>query len=514
MVSISQVQAAGDASPAAPPARRWASLLVACLGVMMVFVNASATLSALPYIQDDLHVSGSTLVWIPSAFTLAVVSLVMSAGTFGELYGRRLTYFVGIVLVVAGSATAFLAPDAGVLIAGQAISGVGAAAALPTGLAIVATNFHDPHERTGAISIWASTAGLGLAIGPIVAGLLLDHFSWHAVYATNVVLGFLAAVLTMILVAESKQPGRRLDPAGVVLGSLTIAAATYAIIEGGASGYGEPPIAAAYIVAVVGLALFVRVELRHHDPMLELRLFRSASFTAVMLIAASVMFGFVGIALLSVLYLERVAGLGALETGVRLMPMMASYVIVSAFAARVLRAAGLTVTLTAGLVLMGAGSLTLLWVGATSGYATMWPGLLLVGIGSALLVAPTTTAAVNSVPPTQAGMASATVNMFRQLGSMLGPSVLGTIAATQFPNRLVEELTRADVPADTASRLAAAVSQGRTQDIPESFAATVGSPIHEALTSALHLGWLVGGVVLLGMAIAAALFVRHRHPAR
>jgi hypothetical protein len=152
-------------------------------------------------------------------------------------------------------------------------------------------------------------------------------------------------------------------------------------------------------------------------------------------------------------------------------------------------------------------------VGATSGYATMCPGLLLVGIGSALLVAPTTTAAVNSVPPTQAGMASATVNMFRQLGSMLGPSVLGTIAATQFPNRLVEQLTRAHLPADTASQVAAAVSQGRTQDLPESLAATMGLPIHEALTSALHLGWLVGGVGLLGMAIPTVLFVRHRHPA-
>jgi DHA2 family multidrug resistance protein-like MFS transporter len=233
-----------------------------------------------------------------------------------------------------------------------------------------------------------------------------------------------------------------------------------------------------------------------------------------MLIAASVMFGFVGIALLSVLYLERVAGLGALETGVRLMPMMASYVIVSAFAVRVLRAVGFTVTLTTGLALMGAGSLALLRVDAAGSYATMWPGLLLVGVGSALLVAPTTTAAVNSVPPSQAGMASATVNMFRQLGSILGPSVLGTIVATQFPKRLDEQLTRADVPADTASRVAAAVSQGRTHDIPASLAATMGQPIHDALTSALHLGWLFGGVALLGMAIPAAVFVRHQHPAR
>jgi DHA2 family multidrug resistance protein-like MFS transporter len=497
----------------ADPTRRWPSLLVVCIGVMMAFVNASSTIGALASIQDDLHVAGSTLVWVTSSFTLAVVSLVMSAGTFGELYGRRLTYLVGVALFTVGSIAAFAADNAAGLIAGQAIMGVGAAAILPSGLAIVSTSFEDPHERTGAISIWASCAGLGLAIGPLIAGVLVDRFSWHTVYLTNVALGAVALVLGLAVLSESKHPTRQLDPWGVLLGTVTVAAATYAIIEGGASGYAERPILAAYAVAVLGAIAFVRVESTHHDPMLDLTLFRSASFTTVMLVGAAAMFGFVGIALLSVLHLQRVAGHDALGAGIRLMPMMVSYVAISAFGARIVRAVGFTVALTTGLVLLGAGALALCWTGAGDGYAHMWPGLLLAGIGSALLVAPSTAAAVNSVSPLQAGMASATVNLFRQLGAMLGPAVLGTIATSRFPGLLAGDLTAAGVPPESARSLAAGISHGQPPAADAATLALLPRAVPDAFTTALHSGLVTGGVTLLAIAVLSALFVRHRQPA-
>jgi MFS family permease len=486
---------------------------VVCIGVMMAFVNASSTIGALAAIQDDLHVSGSTLVWVTSSFTLAMVSLVMSAGTFGELYGRRLTYLVGVALFIAGSATASAAGSPGVLITGQALMGVGAAAVLPAGLAIVSTSFQDPRERTGAISIWASCAGLGLALGPLIAGFLLNHFSWHSVYLTNVALGVLALVLGLLVLSEGKHPSRHLDPLGVVLGTVTVAAATYAIIEGGVRGYGEPLIVVAYAVTVIGATAFLRVESTHHDPMLDLSLFRSASFTTVMLVGAAAMFGFVGIALLSVLHFERVDGFDALGAGVRLMPMMLSYVVFSAVAAHVVRTIGFTITLTAGLVLMGAGALALLWSGADGDYSHTWPGLLLAGTGSALLVAPSTAAAVNSVGPLQAGMASATVNLFRQLGSMLGPAVLGTIATSRFPGLLADDLAADGVPADRAQAVATSISHGQPPSADGATLRLLPRAIPDAFTTALHGGLMTGGIVLLVIAVLAALFVRHRHPA-
>jgi MFS family permease len=226
----------------------------------------------------------------------------------------------------------------------------------------------------------------------------------------------------------------------------------------------------------------------------------------VMSIGAVTMFGFVGIALLTVLYLERIAHANALQTGVRMLPMFVAYVVVSAFAARLVRRFGTAATLTAGLLLMGAGALALLMVGPVSGYGAMWPGLLVAGLGSALLVAPSTAAAVNSVPALQAGMAAASVNMFRQLGGVLGPSILGTLVTTRFPEHLRDRLTSAGLPAGAVERIVAGVAHGDTGPVPK----TVSVAVPQAFTEAVHLGWLVAGVVLLVTAVPAALLVRRR----
>ncbi|MFI5615157.1 MFS transporter [Amycolatopsis sp. NPDC051903] len=454
---------------------RWAGVAVVCLGVMMAFVNVSSTISALPAVQNDLHTSPSQLVWISSAYSLLVVSLVMSAGTLGDLVGRRAVFLSGVAVFAASSALAFFSGSAGALITAQALMGVGGAAILPASLSIVSHAFADPRERTGAISVWASCSGLGLAIGPLTAGVLLDDFGWHAVFLINVVLGLVALALTPSLVPESRYPSRRLDLGGVVLGTIVVASATYAIIEGASAGYTAGRIVAVYVVFAVSLVAFVRVELRHRDPMLDLRLFRSPSFSAVLGVAAATMFGFVGVALLSVLDLERVRELGALATGLRMLVMFGTYILVSAAAARLVRRVGFLAMLTGGLLIMGGGALLLLATGPYAGFERMWPGLLVVGIGSGLLVAPSTAAAVNSVPAGQAGMASAAVNMFRQLGSVLGPSILGTIVTTGFSRTLV----------------------------------TGRSPA-EAFTSAVHTGLLVGGTTLLAVVVPTALFVRHR----
>jgi DHA2 family multidrug resistance protein-like MFS transporter len=479
---------------------------------MMAFVNVSSTISALTVIQADLHPSPSTLVWITSAYSLVVVSLVMSAGTLADLVGRRRVFTGGAAVFAAASVLAFASRDPGLLIAAQGLMGVGGAAVLSSSLSIVSHSFTDPHERTSAISVWAACSGLGLAVGPLLSGLLLDHFSWHSVYLINVVIGLLAVVLAPPLVAEGRLAGRRLDLPGVLLGTVVIASGTYAIIEGGSAGYTAGQIVAMYIVCALALAAFVRVETRHADPMLDLRLFRSRSFSTVMGLATGIMFGFVGIALISVLYMEDVRHLDALATGLRLMVMFVSYMAVTSVAARIVRRVGFTLMLTAGLLLMSAGALALLAIGPFDGFAAMWPGLLLAGVGSGLLVAPSTAAAVNSVPHLQAGRASSAVNMFRQLGSVLGPAVLGTIVTTRFPRNLTSRLVSADVPPGTADRIAAGAVRGATAfGLPGPLAHTAAASAAEAFTDAAHLGLLVGGIVLLAMAVPVAAFVRHRN---
>jgi DHA2 family multidrug resistance protein-like MFS transporter len=429
--------------------------------------------------------------------------------------GRRLVFILGAGVFLLGSLLAFLAGSPGMLIAAQAVMGIGGAALLPTSLAIVSATFTDPHERTAAIGVWAACSGLGLAAGPVLAGALLEHFSWHSVFLANLVIGALALVLAPIFVTESRHPARKLDPAGLVLGTVVTASATYAIIQGGATGYTKAPIIATYAVFAVSLALFVRVELRHHDPMLDLRLFRNTSFSAVMGVAATSVFGLVGTALLSVLYMERVGGVGPLGVGLRLLPMFVTFILLTVMASRLVRRLGFTVTLTAGLVFMGAGALALLATGPSGDYSSMWPGLLLGGIGAALLTAPSTAAAVNSVSPLQAGMAASSVNMARQLGSVLGPSVLGTIVTSHFPRNLHDRLVDGGIPSSTADQVVAGTSHGGgSGELPASLARVVGFAVPRAFTDAVHLGLLVGGIAVLVMSVPTALFVRHRNHAQ
>jgi DHA2 family multidrug resistance protein-like MFS transporter len=320
-------------------------------------------------------------------------------------------------------------------------------------------------------------------------GLLLDHFSWHSIYLINVVIGGLVMILAPLLVFESKHPTRHLDPVGVTLCTVAIASATYAIIEGGSSGYTSGRIIAMYVVFAASFVAFVFAESRHHDPMLDLRLFRSPSYLTVMGVATATMFGFVGIALLAVLYMERVQQLSAIGTAVRLLAMFATFVIVSAFASRLIRRVGYTVMLATGLAAMGAGSLAILATGPATGYGDLWPGLLIAGIGAALLTAPSAAAAVNSVPRLQAGMASSSVNMFRQLGSVLGPSILGTLVTTRVPHYLQQRLTAAGIPGPEASRITAAAAHGGSSaTLPPALANTVAASAAGAFTDAIHLG--------------------------
>ena len=501
-------------SPTTPPAgtkNRALALAVICVGTMMAFVNVSSTIGALARIQADLHSSPTAIVWITSAYSLVVAGLILAAGTLSDLIGRRLVFGLGVVFFIGGSVVAATASQTGTLIAAQAIIGVGGALLLPSGLAIVSHEFSDPRQRTEAVSIWAGSSGLGLAIGPVGSGLILAHFSWHAIFTINIVLGALALAGTVFLIPDSRHPGRRLDPVGLVLGTVTVVMLTFGIIQGKTLGYGSPGILSSYAVAAVGLAAFVWYEARHPDPMIDVRLFRSASFSAVMAVAATSMIGFTGTALLTVLYLQHVQGLTPLGAGVRALVMFVPFIAVSSVAGRIVHRIGFKVILTAGLLAMAVGIFALRWSQAGPGFGHVWPGLLVVGIGGGLLVAPSTAAAVISVPAAQAGMASSVVNMFRQLGNVLGTSVLGTILTSKFADNLTADLTRRRLPGPIVDQVVAGAKRGGdASGLPANLASVVGDAARHSFNEAFHTGLLVAGVFVLVIAVPTLVLVRHR----
>ncbi|MER5534841.1 MFS transporter [Streptomyces mirabilis] len=488
--------------------RELLTLVAMCLGVMMTFLLITATISALSAIQDDLHVSPSALIWIPSAYTLVVASLVLSAGTLGNLFGRKRMFCVGVVIMIGGGLLAATAETTTVVIAAQLVSGLGGALILPNSLAILGATFTDPHRRTEVITVWAASSGIGLAIGPLLAGVLLDHSDWHAVFVSNPVLGVITLLVAVPFATESLARGERLDMAGALLGTVTIAALVYALIQGGQDGYTAPPVLAAWLVAVFGAVAFVVVELRVAAPMLDVRLFTSRSFSAVMVIAAVSLFGFTGVAVLTVMFYNNVQHLNALDTSWRMLPLFGVYVVTAFLTGRVIRRTGFKAPLTLGLLLGALAVLGLATVGQDTPYSRVWPLFVLFGAASGLVIAPSTAAALVSVAPERAGMASGAVNTARQVGSVMGTALLGSLFTARVSADLPHQLAAHGVPVAARGPIEAAVASGSTGTRAPAGAGRAA--IEDAFTSGVHTGLAVVVEVFFAAAVLALTAVHNR----
>jgi DHA2 family multidrug resistance protein-like MFS transporter len=421
--------------------------------------------------------------------------------------GRKAVFCAGVVVMVAGSLCTFTAGSIGAVIVGQLLSGVGGALILPNSLAVLGATFTDPHRRTEVITAWSASSGVGLAVGPLLAGVLVQHYSWHAVFLSNTVLGVITLAVTIPFVAESTAPAR-LDIAGAALATVTIATLVFGLIQGGSHGYRSGSVVAAWAVTVIAAVAFVIVENRRATPMVDPRLFRSRSFSTVMTVAAVSLFGFTGVALLTVLYLERVRHLSVLGMGEQLFVYFATYVVVAFAAGPLIRRTGFKAPLTVGLLLGAAASLGLAAASASSPYSHLWPWLALSGAASGLVAPPSTAAALVSVTPQQAGMASGAVNAARQVGSVMGSSVLGMVLTQTFVSALPGQLAAHGVAPPARASVTAAVASGTTSTtlLPDGARAA----IDQAFASGVHVGFQVNAIVFLVTAVGAFCFVLNR----
>jgi DHA2 family multidrug resistance protein-like MFS transporter len=473
---------------------------------MMTLLNLTQTVTILGPVEKALNASSSDLVWISSVYAMAVASLVLSAGSIGDRFGRRRTFALGAVIFGAGSLVSFLAGSPALVIAGQAVAGAGGAMVIPNSLAILTHAFSDAHKRSGAVAIWATISGLGLAIGPISAGALLEVFSWRSVFMVSVIFAAAVVLITPVLVPESRVAGRRLDLPGLGLAIVTIAALNYGVIEGGNDGFSAPQIIAAFAVAAAAVVAFIAVEHRSQAPMLSLRLFRNPSFSAANAASLVVQYAFVGVAVAQVLWLEQVKGDSILSTGVQLLPLMALFAITSVPAGRLARLVGFKVTISLGLALIAVS--TLLLTTQTPATSTAVTALLLaiLGTGAGLSLPSTVAAAVITVPHADGGVASGSVNMFRQVGGALGASITGTIITTGLASRLPAQLAGHAVPAADRATVAAAVAGGRAPGgVPASLLPGIQAAAGDAFAGAMHVAVLcigIGAVVLVAVALA------------
>ncbi len=404
--------------------RKWWPLVAVCAGAFMLLVDVTIVNVALPDMARQLHTTFPDLQWVIDLYALVLGALVLTIGSVADRFGRRRLYVIGLVVFAASSLACGLAPNVGLLIAARGVQGLGAAAMFATTMALI-SNSYSGRDRGLAFGAWGAVNGAAAAAGPIIGGLLTTHFGWRWIFLVNLPVSVVAVVLTLVVVAESRDPHPRgIDLPGMVTFTVAAAALTYALIRG---SWTSVPTVTLLAVAAVALVAFVVVERRRRDPMLDLSLLSNRTFTA-MLIAGALLSAaaWSSMAYLS-LWLQSVLGLSPIQAGLAVLPCSVAAFGTSAAIGRVLHTASPRLLVGAGLLVIAAGALAQALIGTGSSWPVVIPGLVLVGLGAGLAMAPLSATAMAAVPWSRAGMAGGAVSTFRQLGYAFGIAILGQV---------------------------------------------------------------------------------------
>jgi EmrB/QacA subfamily drug resistance transporter len=407
--------------------RRWWTLAAMCFALFMVMLDNTVVNVALPSIQNDLHTSIAGLEWTVNAYTLAFGVLLVTGGRLGDIFGRRRVFLMGVVLFAAASAFIGFSQSSAWLIAGRAIQGVGAALMMPATLSII-TNAFPPHERGKAIGTWAGVSALALAIGPVLGGLLVEHVSWQSIFFINLPVAAGAVAVTLFATRESRDETvvPKVDVPGIAAITVGLTALTLALVEATAWGWGSPRILGLFALSAIGVAAFARIEQRVKVPMVDFGFFGSRTFLGTNIVAFIVSFSMLGMFFFLTLYMQNILRYSPLEAGIRFLPTTLMVIVVAPIAGRLTDRIGPRPLITTGLALV---STSLIWqsfLTPTTGFGFLFPGFVLMGIGIALVMSPMSTAAMNAVHHSKAGVASGILSMSRMVGGTLGVAVLGT----------------------------------------------------------------------------------------
>jgi EmrB/QacA subfamily drug resistance transporter len=410
---------------------RWWALTAVSLATLMTYLDNNVMNVALPTIQRSLHLSVSGLEWIVSSYLLVLGGLLLVGGRIADIYGRRRVFLIGLAIFTLSSLAAGLAGSGGVLIAARAVQGLGAAMVMPATLAIIAATFSDAKERTAAIGIWGAVGALGLALGPVIGGLVSQHLHWGWIFLINVPIGVITAAIALPSIAESHgrtgASGHRLDVPGLVSSAVSLFALTYALIEGQDKGWTSVSIIASFAVAAVGAAVFLAVEARSENPMVPLPVFRSAPFSGGLGTMMIWSFGVLGIYFFTSLYLQGILGFSPTKAGLAFVPMALCVAAAAVLSPRVVAVIGGHRTVALGMAMMTVGLVLFAGLGASSTFNALLPGFILFGLGAGLMNVPVTNAIVGGVPTSQSGIASALLNASREVASLLGVTVVGAV---------------------------------------------------------------------------------------
>jgi EmrB/QacA subfamily drug resistance transporter len=495
-------------------AGKWSVLAILAFALALISLDNTIVNVALPSLQEDLKATTAELQWVVDAYSVLFAGTLLLAGGLGDRFGRKRILMIGLVIFGLGSLAAGAAPDVTLLIACRALMGIGGAFIMPSTLSILVQTFRAPSERAQAIGVWAAVAGVGVAIGPIVGGLLLEHFSWHAVFLVNPPLVVIVFILTLLFVPESKDATKpQLDLRGAALSSLGLIALVTFIVELPDSGI-TALTSGALVAAIVFLTLFVWWEKRAPRPLLPMELFSERVFTVAVVTVGLVYFALMGALFFLPQFLQLVQGLSPLQSGIGMLPGAGGLLVASLVSPRVAERWGARNTVVTGVGLVAVGLLSMSFVEPMTSYPYVGFALGVTGIGMGLALPQGTNAVLSKVPRERSGMGSAVNDAVSELGGSFGVAILGGIVAFSYRARIDDAIaalgdSASAVPqqALAAVRESLASATVLVQQLPKEIADPARDITGRAFVSGMGWALTVGAVVAaLGALLAWRFF--------
>jgi EmrB/QacA subfamily drug resistance transporter len=488
--------------------RRWLILIVLCVSLLVIVLDNTILNVAIPTLSRDLDATSSQLQWMVDSYTLVFAGLLLTAGSLGDRFGRRGALQVGLVIFGLGSLFSAMASTADQLIATRAFMGIGGAFIMPATLSII-TNVFPGNERGRAIGVWAGTAGVAVALGPLTGGFLLEHFYWGSIFLVNLPIVAVGLVAGVFLIPSSKDPAApKLDLVGAVLSITGLIALVFAIIEAPSDGWTDPVILGAFALAAVLLGGFFWWQRTTDHPMLDLKFFRNPRFSAASTGIATAFFALFGATFLLTQYMQFVMGFTPLEAGIRLLPFAGVILVMSPLSARIVEHIGTKVTVASGLTIAGLGMVLMIGLEPSSSYGDLVWRLVLWAFGQALVMAPATESIMGSLPLAKAGVGSAVNDTTRQVGGALGVAIVGSVMASTYGSKIADFFAGTPAAGSGAEGVAKE-SLGGALAIADRLPG-LGDVARSAFVDGMHAGVLVaGGVALLGALVAAIWLPAH-----
>lgn len=499
--------------------RRWFTLLVLCISLIVItldntILNVAIPTLAHPRSQRGLGATASQLQWIVDAYTLVFAGLLLTAGSLGDRFGRYRFLAFGLAVFGLGSGLSAFASSANVLIATRALMGIGGACIMPSTLSIITNVFTDPAERGKAIGVWAGVSALGIGLGPITGGFLLEHFWWGAVFIVNVPVVLVGLVLGFLLIPESSDPSHaQLDPVGALLSIVALGSILWSVIEAPGRGWTAPEILLGFVFGLAVLAGFFAWELHSIHPMLDMHFFENPRFSAASGAITLVFLSLFGTLFLMTQYLQSVLGYSTVKAGAVLIPQAVTLMIFAPLSNVWVQRFGNKRVVATGLLIVTSALVLFTTFEPNSSALHVIAVTVVMGLGMANVMAPCTDSIMGSLPRSKAGVGSAVNDTTRQMGGAVGVAVFGSLMASHFSTSFADKLGgRIPAPlfAQVHDNVGQAIGVARQATAARPFAAQITAAANESFVSGLHIVGLVAAAITCLAAIGVALYLPAR----